>query len=542
MAKDSAASLKRHRTTTPVLSRPPAGLELLPIEILHMVLGYLDIDYTGKLPPGPPDTYFRGDQQKSDQPSWYSLKLQPLLRFCLISKCMYNVIQPLLYQEFMLGYGDSWRSDQYTWGGRLVSYIRTVALRRDLAALVKRICIHPFLLQGFYEGKKISRQHVFWGSEFMQCLAEPALFSENEVQDAYRQLTAALKTQRIMERLSAADLVTVLITLLPNLQHCSIQVDTVHNEIVRAGGFRMAGVSSLPIKTLDLTHSAAGNSRVRLFDLGRRAGAFLAVCPGLETLNLHMCGWVSQIPPLPNLKILSLTFSQLTAKDLERLLSCCTGLRSFTFEGDWRIFGYWFEAHSSGIDNFLPSDAVRSLRRHKETLESVHLDLRNREPRRPIYNSPEGPFNFRDFPVLQHLFINGDEFRPQYWEGIEDDQILLTQALPSSLVSLHLAGFYGSDTRLENAVLGLAEAVLNGRFLNLKEINWDSDAKLGPDSMVMDKLAATGVSFGYESWPLTKSTLGYGDYNERSMVPTMCGYSEEIALIQPLPDEDDEDL
>ncbi|KAL4871123.1 hypothetical protein BDV12DRAFT_194769 [Aspergillus spectabilis] len=42
----------------------------------------------------------------------------------------------------MPGYGDSWRSDLYTWDGRLTSFMRTVARRRDLAATVKRIYVH----------------------------------------------------------------------------------------------------------------------------------------------------------------------------------------------------------------------------------------------------------------------------------------------------------------------------------------------------------------------------------------------------------------
>lgn len=85
-------------------------------------------------------------QQQKDQPSWYSLDCQALCSLCLVSRGFCNIAQPILYHGFMPGYADSWRSTLYTWDGRLTSFMRTIIERRDLAFLVKRIYIHPFLL------------------------------------------------------------------------------------------------------------------------------------------------------------------------------------------------------------------------------------------------------------------------------------------------------------------------------------------------------------------------------------------------------------
>ncbi|RDW78969.1 uncharacterized protein DSM5745_05821 [Aspergillus mulundensis] len=395
-----------------------------------------------------------------------------------------------------------------------------MAQRRDLAALVERICIHPYLLQSVGKGKKISKLHLLWGSNFMQCLAEQESFSENEVQDAFRQLARTLKVRNIMECLSAADLLTALIVILPNLQHCSMQVDPLHGEIVRAAG---------------------GNSEdsVRLFDLGQRAGALLAVCPGLETLNIHTCGGVWQMPPLPNLKTLSLTFSQLTAESLERLLSCCTGLRSFTFEGDWRTSGWWTEQFA-GSRNFQPSFAVRALGRHSATLESIHIDLRGRSPHKQPWQLWRDVFSFKDSSALKHLFINMDR---SLWAG-EEDYHLLVQLLPSSILSLSLAHTITSYLPfLESGLLGLADAVSGGQFQELKQVTWDMAETLDDEDTVISKFAAAGVAFEFGSWSQTKSTLGFGDYQPEPHPGFYCyGPDAFPAVYQPLPDPNDPDI
>lgn len=117
------------------------SLDRLPREIFDLLLGYL------------------GGQSTFQK---YSLELQRLTSLCLVCRHLCGAVQPILYQEFMLGYGDSWRSDLYTWHGRLSSFMWTVAHRRDLAALVKRIYIHPYLVESFGKEKEVLIFDSMW--------------------------------------------------------------------------------------------------------------------------------------------------------------------------------------------------------------------------------------------------------------------------------------------------------------------------------------------------------------------------------------------
>jgi hypothetical protein len=152
---------------------------------------------------------------------------------------------------------------------------------------------------------------------------------------------------------------------------------------------------------------------------------------------------------------------------------------------------------------------VRYLSRHRATLESLHLGLRKRgHPQ----DGPEsrGIFSFREFTALKHLFLNLDEFHTRFWAGTpEGDPELLVQLLPPGITSLHLAGHITDELpRLEESLLGLAHAASRGQFPRLTQVRWDQKEKLHGECIVRAMFAAAGVSFGYDSWPMSKSTLG----------------------------------
>lgn len=143
----------------------------------------------------------------------------------------------------MPGYSDSWRSNLYSWDGRLTSFMRSVARRRDLAALVKRIYVHPSLVDVYFQtplGRRV----------------------EKEARDVLRLAGLGLRIEE-PEQLSANDLVTLLIALLPKLQHCSLHVDDESHKIVRPAGLRAAGISRLPLRTIDFSQQARSISRER---------------------------------------------------------------------------------------------------------------------------------------------------------------------------------------------------------------------------------------------------------------------------------------
>lgn len=489
----------------------PASLHRLPTEVLHLILGHLRFPAEGYSEP--PDAYFCGDQQEPDQPSWYSLKLQPLVSLCLVSRRLRSIAQPILYHSFMLGYGDSWRSNFYTWDGRLASFMRTVAQRRDLAALVRRIYIHPFLLESFGE-ERIIQADCIWGSVHRVGRAYPRqFFSENEAQAVLRVVADALKIEEL-QQLSARDLVTVLLLELPNLEHCSLQVGPYKEEAVPSAGIRAAGISHLPIKTIDVSLRAFDleASRGCLFYIDQRVGALLDVSQRLETLNLHMCYGSSTglFPTLPNLKNLRLTFSRLSERNLQGLLSSCRSLRTFLYEATYAPYNPDVDMFR-GYDHFQLPNALKYLSSHCESLELLHLDLR----KRGLTFSPPEPrasFSLKKFTALKDLFLNLDEFHSRFMAADPSgDRELLVQILPSSIVSLNLAGIITEELpRLEESLFGLAHAVLQGQFAELKEVRWDEKEKLNDELGVRSLFATAGVSFDYNRWSMSKTPFGDG--------------------------------
>ncbi|KAJ5551349.1 hypothetical protein N7535_000700 [Penicillium sp. DV-2018c] len=530
-----------------------ATLDHLPVEILHMILAHLGIDcrYTDRLEP--PDTPHRVSQTP-DQPSWYSLKLQPLLSLCLVSKRLCKVFQPMLYQDFMLGWGDSWCSELYTWDGRLLSFLRTVARRRDLAGSVKRIRIMPHLLQASREAleKKERDRHGIWKERgaWYQMLDGKILTSpvapqidmsssprtitntslcrresrgsidserpelrtsilEEEAHDTLHEVAVALGIKR-PKGLSAKHLITFLIAALPNLEHCGLFVgpDPVMSA-VHSGPLSAAGISQLPLRTLNV---AVLSKDDKDFELGRIARALLEVSPCLETLNLHRCNGTGKqvaLPLLPSLKHIRIMCSRLNEQALDNVLYFCDSLCSFVYEARRKpSVNALQENEWDCSDHFQLCNAARYLSRHYKTLESVHIDLRYRGGDPAIPSS----FSFRELTALKHLFLNLDEFHSMFFMQRCTDEQVLVQILPSGISSLHLAGQIGEDLpRPEKGLLGLAEAAVKGQFKNLKEVRWDRAVKLNAENVVMSLFADAGVDFANDSWPETNLSFYQSD-------------------------------
>ncbi|KAL4781115.1 hypothetical protein BJX76DRAFT_363819 [Aspergillus varians] len=481
-----------------------ARLDRLPLEILQLIVSYMRVDH---------------HRQNPDQPSWYSLSLQPLPSLCLVSKRLSSTVQPVLYHEFMPGYGDSWKSNCYSWDRRLTSFIRTIAQRRDLAACVKCVYFHPYLLELLDHHREDGEHAIFADLGCLRSCPEVELPHERqqtgieEIKDAICEAgkTLGIKTQR-QNRLAAFDLITLLIAELPNLQHCSLDIGTWPLEVVRSAVLSAAGISRLPLKTIDLSLHASAN-RINLLSLERRVRALLEASPDVETLNIHMCSETWRRLPFPflrNLKNLRVTFSRFSNEALKALLESCNSLRSFTYEAGIRAFD-GRDAPWDGTDHFRLINAVDCLKHHCETLESLHLDLRRRG-NCPDGSDPRAVFSFRQFRVLKHLFVNLDEFHTRFWGGsLEEDSQLLVKLLPPSIESLHFAGYIGNELpRLEKSLLWLAEASLEGRFPRLREVRWARNQELQQGRAVHTTFASAGVDFDYEDWPVTESTLGDG--------------------------------
>lgn len=521
----------------------PTGLEVLPKELLYMVLGYLGVDHHLKSRVETSLAYLQHNkQQTGDKPSWYSLECQTLSTLCLVSRPLRHAVGPILYREFMPGYGDSALSTHYSWRGRLTTFMRTVAERRDLAAHVKRIYVHPYLL------KRLEREDVRAAASGEEWEPTSEEIEERAAPAAALQTVAdALKITDDLQQLSVYDLISVLVAALPNLEHCSLQIA---NQPVRETAHRhsqgLRCVTEIPprpvLKTLDIAACGVATDIRILYYLDWWACALLKACPNLETLTLYRCAGILtqdvEIPSLARLKTLHITRSNLGQADLEALVARCGSLRSFVYEAD-RVGLPWESNHPLQG----PGDASRtfhtaqSLRRHHETLESIYIDIRLR--RNLVGGDHLDPFSFRDFHVLQRLSLNFTAFADLAWgqEAVSSDEIV--QFLPQSIVFLHLAS--GSDpvnrTRMQDGLLGLAEAASQGKFPKLREVRYCEENRLDGRSTLSRAFAAAGVNLIDDRWSAVGQTqqpppevhcdhLGF--YN----------YRDSPAAQLPIPDED----
>ncbi|KAJ5369261.1 uncharacterized protein N7496_009021 [Penicillium cataractarum] len=523
------------------------GPENLPPEVMYMILGYLGVP-TWWQPSSGPQFCLSKSHEKPDQPVWYSVQRNLLRNLCLVCREWRRLVEPILYQEFMPGHGGSWRSDSYTWDRRLTSY-----LLADLSI----------------ERPERAKWAAARAREVPTPRPEPITW--REAKDTLREIARALESDDL-RTLSPSDLLAGLMAELPHLEHLSLQIGGA-GSMLGAKGLRAAEVSRLPLKTIDICYAASKYvvECAMLLPLDEYVSDLWEACPSLETLNLHMCTslWnrLTPFPPLPKLTTLRLTHSCQSKSNLEHILSASQGLRHFYYESTTR--GHFIPGDPLTHDKAVQlGDAVELLKRHRATLETLHLD-RRRESIFPGSLDLGPVVRFQNFPALYHLFLSMDEIHLRI-EGrdTKEDPELWIQILPPNIKSLHLASTI-LDARClgeESLIRGQARAISRGPFSSLREVRWGARQKnqgecqfpvcpfqpllphtykdrhikvkeLSSQSAIEAMFAAAGVDFGVAVWPgslvtfsdASKFHLGYFNVATNDNYPP-----------QPLPDEDED--
>lgn len=199
-----------------------------------------------------------------------------------------------------------------------------------------------------------------------------------------------------------------------------------------------------------------------------------------------------------------------------------------------------------GPSHFEPSDVVQQLARHKTTLKSLHLDFRLFGLPGTYYQdiAPDArPLSktLRDFTALRDVYISASLLYNHHGRATytDSDSTLLTALLPPTTTSLHL----NADLD-ERALQGLARALLalakaSGpleQFASLRRVRCDKTqaAKGLSGYPIAEAFAASGVDFGYESWPSGEPTLRWQDQ------PPTVWLDDAEANNVPLPDDDDD--
>lgn len=505
----------------------------LPNEILELIFGKFCLHCRAKCQlPAPSDAYFRGTKQQSDSPSWYSLERHALFSLSLVSRRFRDIAQSVLYHEFTLGYGDSWKSTVYTWDRRLTSFMRAVARRPDLARLVKRVYVHHYLFRDIDTddviraideaargmGRELShawmlRIHRGFGenpmwlrflASLLEKMREPSLQVGTKIRE---ELT---EKQR---RWISAELVSMLIAQLPNLEHLSFRVlPWGSGDCAPPSALEVLGISNLPIKTMDISLNTSDIDMG--FNLQIRALGLLYWSQQLTTLNLHKCGGTfSRVPilSLPCLTNIRMTESRIGEDSLQSLLTASPCLRWFSYEA---AYSEAWENNLNGRYHFQSFHAIEALGRHRETLEFLHLDLRNWDFALSTGSSHTPSFpSLKSFTSLRRLFLRAGTIFLSYQE-VSDDHQLLIDFLPQTLISLCLGGDLGETLpRLANALLGLADAVISSehserrQFPHLKQIQCDFAPTM--DKWEIGKIFnAAGICFIYDTTtPAPKLTL-----------------------------------
>ncbi|KAH8903452.1 hypothetical protein BR93DRAFT_186370 [Coniochaeta sp. PMI_546] len=279
---------------------------------------------------------------------------------------------------------------------------------------------------------------------------------------------------------STDELAAMLLSCLPNLSTLYLSSRSPWSAIPKSA-LSAAGVSNLSLRTIDV----CGDQ----YDAHYRLSGILEMSAStLRTLNIDLYdsfdGRGMSICPLPNLRSISLTRSTISEPDLEALLSCCIGLEVFVHDA------------ISDRDHILLSDLIRCLSKHKETLTTLHLNIRNvHVPNWDVLPS------LRDFPILRAVLLNS-AFIYHNTEDSSGDYGALTQLLPSSIVSLRLEIIPSAEIcgRLARGLFGVSAATCQGRFPNLKMVKCYTAERLADDDL-SEKFASTGVDFTYDARP-----------------------------------------
>ncbi|KAL2126328.1 hypothetical protein VTI74DRAFT_1175 [Chaetomium olivicolor] len=195
---------------------------------------------------------------------------------CLVSKRLTPVAQSILYHEFIPGYRDSWRSTRFSWYGRLTSFLRTIAVRPDLADGVKRIFVRPYLLRAV-----LGEEAQATLEEVVRAAAAKSGMHLSEYHSSFEDMRRQYPYPEAL-KLGGWKLVGMLLALVPNLERLSLQVN-------EPGGIPAAALAALRdvsdssvvllnLKTFDICPRSDGS---RLFRLDQYAdGVLEAVGPG----------------------------------------------------------------------------------------------------------------------------------------------------------------------------------------------------------------------------------------------------------------------
>ncbi|KAF5554169.1 hypothetical protein FMEXI_2155 [Fusarium mexicanum] len=543
------------------------SLAYLPRDVLIEIFSYFCPHCRGDLKPikgvGTPHQQKRWrEPQQPDQKSWYSIDKNILFSLATSCKTLHAAAEDILYHDFAPGYGDSELSELYTYGNRLNHVMSTVGRRKDLADKVRVLFVHPkhsnasvkrivlALKQGADAlGIDIAKawrhraehfvktwtrettlgedEYVFMlNSAFTDEILEYAVLRNGPPYDSMRSGTASqvarnfrLTANRFYRTLHH-ELIPMLIALLPKLSHIIYKHKSVFEEESVFDMFEHTALDALGVTELPY---------LRALEIDKDIFSILKRAPNLEQLDITKSSFPQRdqgsFGNRSKITTLRLQDTSSTSELSKALSFAAKDLRSLVVESSLRSSTPWV----------IPAGVIKHVRDYRHSLETLHLDFRDA---RVNSRSRSSDCTFQDFEKLQYVFLN-----TRLMFQIPPDLYSITQLLPPSLVSLHLAwnGLQLDPTEralqlrlaeesldrsgnlhfaaralqvrevaeslirqrelslLERALLELANGKAE-RFQDLKHIGLDCWDKV--DAAVHEAMLEAGIEFVPESWPV----------------------------------------
>ncbi|KAF5686644.1 hypothetical protein FCIRC_2787 [Fusarium circinatum] len=425
---------RTHKATTDYFSK-------LPPEILRSMFGYLCPHCCNEYqwPFGAPPESNRVENNTT------------LYGLCLVSRYFRPSAQEVLHHSFnpyyTTPYFKTWDTPNL-WQRRLEPFLQTIASRPDLARSVKTVFLKNRLLESldFDQSRKAFDACArVLGSSAIDVYEKNLSTHTSAVRKSFLRGTHPPKSMGPKDFIPivAGQLLSILVAILPNLGHISIEKYGRWRIDVSPPTLDILGVSSIPVKTLE-TGSTLPN--------------LLARTPELETLVASTSAKFPNMPCLRNLHIRS--DHAVPAPVIEHLLSACTGtLSTFSYTS--------FDSDIVGLVNLLDKP------RFHASLETLHLDMLN--------TSSQGDHkmpSLKQFAQLKRLFL------PTYFlYGLEYPACCLGKwkvkslfdILPSSIISLDLAERAETPNGLMYDDLLILSQDVAFAFPQLKEIRSNSD-------------------------------------------------------------------
>ncbi|KAJ4211898.1 hypothetical protein NW759_012185 [Fusarium solani] len=456
---------------------------------------------------------------------------QALSSLCLVSRRFRHVAQRVLFHEFIIPVG----RQPLSLHRRVEPFLRTLASRPDLARVVCTVALDEYLslqLDVEYAREVVGEALHALGTNFAhfwerrkQCQEperHPACF---EISQSFilGQLQPGDSTSEYVQRLVMAEILVLLVALLPNLQHLILR-DHLVPQLVFPAAASALGITKIPLKTLDAMAMPP---------------SILAVAPDLETV---LVGPRDSYPKMPRVKgVYFCGHGSNDNIDVKKVISSCSSaLSTFSYQTTF----FWSSVDQSVAKMLQPRTAVKLLTNVCSSLRSLHLDMRFRVAFDRDSQVEPMP-SLKQFIVLEQLFLTTNSVYNGSSSTVSDEEFLV-HLLPQSIKSVTFVDpeFPPPPERLRRGLLYLADARRdNGLFPNLTELRCDS-RQVCEDGAIKHFFSQVGVDFKYQEFPTRSWSYSRDPLPAESPRLAFEAYQREIEQNGhgPLPYILDEDL